>query len=150
MRFSRRTLRAALAMVIGLLAACGDSTALHPDMPNSEVLDPGKYRLVHINGRMLPYVMMDDPGQRVEITSGDLNFGAGRAFSQLLVFRETTPAGTTQRPSAIVGTYTMDGSRIFFRVSSGEEFVGTRLAGDFIEYTVQGNSGALVFLFQRD
>jgi hypothetical protein len=150
MRLSRRTLRAALAMVIGALAACGDAGLTAPDAAASEDLGPGTFRLVTINGRTLPYVMMETPAQRVEIAGGELVVQSGGRFAQVLTFGETTTAGYAQRSSSVTGRYVLDGNRILFRVSTGEEFMGNRLSGTFFDYTVQGNSGPLVFLFRRD
>jgi len=151
MRLSRRTLRAALAMVMGTLAACGDAGLLAPDgSGNLEDLGPGMFRLATINGRTLPYVMMEAPTQRVEITGGELAVQSGGRFAQVLTFGELTTAGYTQRNSSVTGTYILDGNRILFRVSGGEEFGGNRLSGTSFDYTVQGNSGPLVFLFRRD
>lgn len=150
MRLSRRPLRAALALVIGLLAACGDAGPTAPDSGGLEDLGPGMFRLVHINGRALPYVMLETPVQRVEIVGGELTVQPGGGFVQVLTFGETTTAGYAQRQSSVTGTYTLDGNYILFRVSSGEEFTGNRLSGEFFDYTVPGNSGPLVFLFRRD
>jgi hypothetical protein len=151
MRLSRRPLRAALAMVIGVLAACGDGGPTAPDTPNLEDLGPGMFRLVNINGQTLPYVMMETPAQRVEITGGELAVQAGGRFAQVLTFGEFTTAGYAQRNSSVTGTYILDGDRILFRVSGGgEEFQGTRHSGTSFDYTVRGNSGPLVFLFRRD
>jgi hypothetical protein len=150
MRLSRRTLRAALVMVIGALAACGDAGPTAPDAPAAEDLGPGMFRLVSINRRTLPYVMMETPAQRVEITGGELAVQGGGRFAQVLTFGESTTAGYTQRSSSATGTYVLDGDRILFRVSSGEEFEGNRISGSILDYTVQGNSGPLVFLFRRE
>ncbi len=150
MRFSRRTLRAALVLAAGLLAACGDSGPTAPDSGGLEDLGPGMFRLVQINGRTLPSVMTETPVQRVEIIGGELAVHAGGQFAQVLTFGETTTAGYTQRQSSVTGTYTLDGNRILFRVSGGEEFTGNRLSGQFFDYTVAGNSGPLVFLFRRE
>jgi hypothetical protein len=150
MSFSRRTLRAALALVVGLLAACGDSGPTAPDSGGWEDLGAGTFRLVTINGRTLPYVMMESPVQRVEIVDGELTVKPGGGFAQVLTFGETTTASYAQRQSSVTGTYTLDGKYILFRVSSGEEFTGNRLSGEFFDYTVPGNSGPLVFLFRRD
>jgi hypothetical protein len=150
MTLSRRTLRAALALVIGILAACSDAGPTAVDSPAAESLSPGSFHLVSINGRALPYLMLQTPAERVEIASGDLDIQNGWGFKQVLVFGETTAAGYAQRQSGVAGTYEMAGSRIRFRVSTGEEFTGARLPGGHIEYTVHGNYGELVFLFERD
>jgi hypothetical protein len=94
--------------------------------------------------------MMETPNERVEITVGELTVQGGGRFAQVLTFGESTTAGYAQRASSVTGTYVLDGNRIYFRVSSGEEFAGNRLSGTFFDYTVQGNSGPLVFLFRRD
>lgn len=147
MRFPRRSLAAALAVVVGaagLTAACSDS--LVTATPAS--LDArGSYVLRSVNAQPLPVLMSDIGGKRVELTAGELSISSS-LFSQLLTFRETVGAQTTQRQSLAQGEVSVEGSRILFRVFGGGEFEGT-LTGNRLEYTIQGNNGPLVFLFEK-
>ncbi|HEX8695261.1 MAG TPA: hypothetical protein VF746_22810 [Longimicrobium sp.] len=146
MRFPRRGLAAALAVVVGaagLTAACSDSLATAPAALDAR----GSYVLRSVNAQPLPVFMSDIGGKRVELVAGELSISSS-LFSQLLTFRETVSAQTSHRQSLAQGEVSVDGSRIRFRVFGGGEFEGT-LAGNRLEYTIQGNNGPLVFLFEK-
>lgn len=146
MRFPRRSLVAALAVVAavaGFTAACSDSLTEARALADAR----GHYLLRTVNAQPLPVLMSDAGGKRVELIHGELSLTSS-TFSQLLVFRETVGAQTTQRQSLAQGEVSVDGNRIRFRVFGGGEFEGT-LSGNRLEYTIQGNSGPLVFVFER-
>jgi hypothetical protein len=146
MRFPRRSLAGALAVVaaaVGLTTACSDSLATDAALAEAR----GSWVLLSVNAQPLPVLMSDIGGKRVELVAGELNISSS-LFTQVLTFRETVSGQTTQRQSLAQGEVSVEGNRIRFRVFGGGEFEGT-ITGNRLEYTIQGNNGPLVFLFEK-
>lgn len=145
MRFPRRSLAAALAVVMavaGLTAACSESLT---DVAAAEAR--GSYLLRAVNDQPLPVLMSDVGGKRVNLVYGELTISTS-TFGQLLTFRETVSGQTTERQSLSQGEVSIEGNRIRFRIVGWGEFEGT-LSGNRLEYTIQGNNGPLVFRFEK-
>ena len=138
----RRRISTFAAVLAVALAACSGDTVSAPDTPPQ-----GEYVLASVNGDTLPVVMKDDPSARVELVGGRLQVTGG-GFTQRLDFLESIPRGSTpvSRESVTTGTVSASGSRMRFRVSGGGQWEATHSVGG-ITYTIQGNTGPLVFVF---
>jgi len=148
MRGMRRTLAAALwILAVGTGAACSDGTTISSPLAG-DYWARGSYRLQTVNGWALPYTMRNDASGRVLLAAGQLDCER-TTFSQALEFEDVGPSGlATPRQTVTLGTLAVYGSRVVFRPSTGGEFEGT-VVGNRLEYTIQGNMGPLVFVFEK-
>lgn len=146
MTFPRRA-AAALAVVA---AACSDTLGSFRN-----VVVPGEYVLEAVNGRALPIDLRNDAAGRLSLTGGQLTI-TGEAFSQELSLVEFAPDGTTTpRQSAVTGDVSYHSSnRVRFRVDRGGgewegTYYGNAQGGGYIEYTIEGNNGPILFRFEK-
>ena len=108
-------LKLALALLIApLMIACGDDD---PAGPSADTV-AGTYRLQTVNGAVLPFVFINQPGLRVEVISDEYVLNANGTFTTTITLRETEDTVVTTSSDSYSGQWQVDGSNI--NLSSAE------------------------------
>lgn len=121
-----RALRSAsLVFVASLLTACGgDSTG------PAQAL--GTYTLQTINGRTLPFIVVQLLDYKLEVTAGSITLNADQTFSHRTTVREDDAGQVTTEVFLIVGTFSQTGNTLLFTdAAEGEQYTGV-LSGNSI------------------
>ena len=122
--------------VLGLAAAaCGGGD----DGINEPVSIAGTYNLQTIDGEAPPVVVYEEPGFKVEITSGNFILAASGSFSTTVVWRLTEDNVVTTETETFLGTYTVNGPTVNFAYSDGDSDSAT-LAGNTLTFTDAGTT----------
>lgn len=123
--------------VIGVLglaaAACGG------DGINEPASIAGTYNLQTIDGKSPPVVVLDEPGLKLEVMSGNFILAANGSFSTTVVLRITEDNQVSTESESFTGTYTVTGSTVNFTYSDGETDSAT-LAGDTLTFSEGGST----------
>jgi hypothetical protein len=82
-------------------------------------------------------VVYEEPGFKVEITSGNFILAASGSFSTTVVWRLTEDGVVTTETETFPGTYTVNGSTVNFAYSDGDSDSAT-LAGNTLTFTDAG------------
>lgn len=98
-----RRLVAGLTLAVALIG-CGDSTG-----PQSIT---GTYTLTTILGLPLPAIVVQVPGDEVQVTAGSLTLNSDKTWNASVTQKETTTAGTTTSTLTSTGTYSVSGNTI--------------------------------------
>jgi hypothetical protein len=102
-------LKLALALLIApLMIACGDDD---PAGPSADSV-AGTYRLQTVNGAALPFVFINQPGLRVEVTADEYVLNANQSFTTTITLRETEDTVVTTTTDSYSGQWQVDGSEI--------------------------------------
>lgn len=114
---------------------------------------PGIYTLREVNGKSLPFVMVDDEFEKVEITGGTLTFRPDKTMSYSLTGRSTSyTEGTTEETSfTVTGRYTIEGSAVTVVLDEDDYRLDMKLSdGNRITFSDGSESeGWLSFAFER-
>lgn len=122
--------------VLGLAAvACGGGD----DGINEPASIAGTYNLQTIDGQAPPVVVFEEPGFKVEITSGNFILAANGSFTTTVVWRITEDNVPTNESETFPGTYTVNGPTVNFTYSDGDTESGT-LSGNTLTFTDAGST----------
>ena len=101
------------------LSACSDDGTGNEDDPGYF----GTYELRTVNGSALPFTLLDNPVQKVEIIRGSIVVRADGTFTDGLEYR-VTPAGGTAAPSddVVIGTFLESAGSLVFNTSDGATY----------------------------
>jgi hypothetical protein len=133
----RVLMKVAAIVVLGLTAACGGGD----DGINEPVSIAGTYNLQTLDGQAPPVVVLDEPGFKLEVMSGNFVLAANRTFTTNVVFRFTVDDEVSTESESFSGTYTVTGSTVTFTYSDGDTESAT-LAGDTLTFS-DGSSTAV-------
>ena len=110
--------RTVLALLIApLMFACGDDDASGPD--NETVA--GTYILRTVNGQNLPFIIIDQPGYRLEVLSDQYTLNADRTFITAATFRETEDTTVTTSDDTYNGTWQLSAGTMNLTSGGGIE-----------------------------
>lgn len=126
---------AAIGMLGLAAAACGGGD----DGINEPASIAGTYNLQTIDGQAPPVVVYEEPGFKVEITSGNFILAASGSFSTTIGWRLTENGVVTTETESFPGTYTVNGSTVNFAYSDGDSDSAT-LAGNTLTFTDGGST----------
>ena len=133
----RKFMKAAAIAMLGLSAACGGGD----DGVNEPVSVAGTYNLETLDGQSPPVVVLDEPGFKLGILSGNFVLAASGTFTTNVVFRLTEESGVSTESESFSGTYAVSGSTVTFNYSDGDSDSAT-LAGDTLTFS-DGSSTAV-------
>lgn len=133
----RTFMKVAAIAVLGLTAACGGGD----DGVNEPASIAGTYNLETLDGQSPPVVVLDEPGFKLEILSGNFVLTANGTFTTNVVFRLTDESGASTESESFSGTYTVSGSTVTFNYSDGDTDSAT-LAGNTLTFS-DGSSTAV-------
>lgn len=133
----RTFIRLAAIAVLALTAACGGGD----DGVNEPASITGTYNLETLDGQSPPIVVLDQPGFKVEIVSGNFVLAANMTFSTNVVFRLTEDGQASTESETFDGTYAVSGSTVTFSYSDGDSDSAT-IAGNTLTFT-DGSSTAV-------
>jgi hypothetical protein len=129
-------MKVAAIAVFGLAAACGGGDGI-----NEPASIAGTYNLQTLDGQSPPVVVLDEPGFKLEVMSGNFVLAANRTFTTNVVFRITVDTEVSTEAESFSGTYTVTGSTVTFTYSDGDTDSAT-LAGDTLTFS-DGSSTAV-------
>lgn len=133
----RTFMKVAAIAVLGVTAACGGGD----DGVNEPASIAGTYNLETLDGQSPPVVVLDEPGFKLEILSGNFVLAANGTFTTNVVFRLTDESGPSTESESFSGTYTVSGSTVTFNYSDGDTDSAT-LAGNTLTFS-DGSSTAV-------
>jgi hypothetical protein len=140
---SSRILRVFVAsVVVSTVSACGGDSSTGPKGIS------GSYSLQTMNGKVLPYTVLDTVVQgvtvRVEAVSPTtLTIGASSDFRMILTSRVSATGFAVVEADTISGTYSRSGSALTLSAPGGAPVPGTWDQGDAI--TLTSRTGVLIF-----
>ena len=127
---------AAIAVLGLAAAACGGGG---DDGINEPASIAGTYNLQTIDGQAPPVVVFDEPGLKVEITSGNFILNANGTFTTTVVWRVTENNVVTPETESFPGTYTVSGTTVHFTYSDGDTDSAT-LADSTLTFSDAGST----------
>ena len=138
---SRRLLTGIAALVA---LACGGDSITAADSPS------GTYTLETVNGRTLPYALLDTVeggiAFKVEVLSPTtLTLGTGSDWRFILTSRATFGGFVDASVDTVSGTFTRAGSALVLSSEGDEVFTGTYTPPDRVTLTADGD----VLVFKR-
>lgn len=128
------TKMAAIAVLGLAAAACGGDDGI-----NEPASIAGTYVLKTIDGQTPPVVVVDEPGLKLEVVSGNFVLAANGSFSTTVVLRITENNQVSTESESFTGTYTVTGSTVNFTYSDGETDSAT-LAGETLTFSEDGST----------
>lgn len=127
-------LRALALVAIPLMFACGDDD---PAGPSAEAV-AGTYTLRTINGEVLPFLFINQPGLRVEVISDEYVLDADRTFTTTITFRETQDTVVTLSADSYAGTWQVDGSNVNLTSTEAGVETASFSAGNTLTFATPG------------
>ena len=128
------------ALLTASLACGGDSTGPEPI--------EGTYALQSMGGRSLPVIVVQNPSEKEEITSGSITLSTPNVFTMELTVRQTLVTEVYALTIEVEGTWSRSGGTVTL-TSDGESVIAT-LSGRTL--TVSGPAddlGTVEWVFRR-
>lgn len=123
--------RFALALVLALATACGDTSG--PDTGHT-----GTYTLRSVDGDPLPATLYEDGTDYVRVVGGSLTLDADGTFSTQSTINYRMQGETGTETGTLFGTYTRSGSSIVMTDSDGDVFTATYDGNDQLTMSEDG------------
>lgn len=127
-------------LFLGLAACGGDSTA-PTDPPEQHA---GTYVLLTANGAPLPFTLVEQGSNTVEITAGSVTLRADATFDDEATIRVTEDGEVTIDEDLISGTFTVSQGRVRFLTLDGLVYEAD-IDGNVMTQNFQG----LVLVYER-
>jgi hypothetical protein len=108
-----RTLATSLALILSV-AGCGEAPPVAPLAGDAAA---GTYTLKTVDGSALPFVYLEAPGWKDEITSGIVELRADGRFRDESLYRRTRAGATTMVTITVTGAWARRDDVITFRAT---------------------------------
>lgn len=133
----RRMILLAALLVAPVLSGCDD------DNDPGGVVGAnvsGTYTLRTIDGQNLPFILLDLPGQRIEVLADEYVLNSGGTFTSTVTYRETDEGVVSTSEDTYSGTWAQSGSTINLNSTANGAETATFSNGNTLTFVAGGHT----------